>query len=364
MSLVSSVISPSSESVSAKEMVISLLLGIPDGVTYFYFGLLAGSALAGYLGLSGWFAFFLQYVVGLGAALGVAFFAVNNVSREYRNVFFSQAPICCERGYLRWRQRIRTLCVIVAVLSVIPFTGMAMNAGSHFSSPFLLLLLVISNTFARFCMNDFALSHTLIQWCDYFFHLVEKKRGRFFRLSNRRLWWLIFQDKWFKTMSYTGIEWLLTLVSLLGVVAGAFTATYLYRFAFEAAMAVTGLLGLHSLLLGRCLAMAGVIPTAFLWANDARTALVYVVTEIANRVSVGRRSLGGSWSDWLLYGGLFLLLAVTGAFSETRMAYHAVASLHGWYPTLLMLLTPIAFAGIYGVSVIELTNKFIQWVRQ
>ena len=73
-----------------KEAIVSFFLGLPDGITYYFYGLAAGYGLAKYLlhlDPSSFLFIVVKYLIGCGAALGVAFFAINNVSREYGNVF-------------------------------------------------------------------------------------------------------------------------------------------------------------------------------------------------------------------------------------------------------------------------------------
>ena len=302
-----------------KEAIISIVLGIPDGVTYSYFGFMSGIFLAQQLGFtSAGSIHFFEYCVGLLAAVGVACFAINNVSREYRKL---------QQPRNRLNPALRIPLFLVALLSVIPFTGMALEAGSHFFKVFFVLL-VISNTLARFCMNDFALVEVFTKCRDFYY---------------RKHW---------KKYSHLSMA-----IVAVGFLCGTLTATYLYYFAHNASVFVLQYFNINSQTPATLFAIAGVVPTALLWGHDAALALTDLHRVLSLKPSSPTAQRRCSTSKRVVTFGALLTFALCGAFSETRMAYHAIAGQAHTYVMVLMICVPIAFAGVYSTGVIQLINK-------
>jgi hypothetical protein len=380
---------------SGKYLVMTLLaipLGVPDGVTYSHFGFQAGASLAGYLSVQNSRTVdFFSYLVGIGAPTGVYFFAVNNLMRE---LLFLVSP--AENRMLlsqpSLRKNARRITFILASLSMIPFAGMAMNAANGYSTvPY--YLLVISNSFARFCMNDYALrclfEKLLANFLIYFDyqgpvrnHLLQRLEKNCYNYFHNNLDISIGDqkstlDRYFSTpendiseeylvpvTSSSTKKWKIAL-DAYGYFVGAVTATYLYSFAIDASKEVTQVDN-HSL--NSALAILGVIPTLALWADDSMFGIRVMVISLYNAIY--------SYKDQDILSGLYkraisldklrlgvktlsVVFAGLGAFSESKMAYDVVSGDNGFYANLLRVCVIPAFAGIYITSALQLSDKLI-----
>ena len=374
-------------------MWISLLLGIPDGVTYGHFGLLCGAMIAVKLGLGGAFGTAFGWVFGLGAAIGVACFAMNNVSREYRLVFGAgradTGSVSCQRG----RTALRFFCFVVALVSVIPFMGMAMVAASTFSAGFFILL-VVSNTLARFCMNDYALNHVFSKVFDRIYLGFLVFRNSDDRRRAKMLMQLRSFGSGFKCMSEQELKqclaniernpmlllssvhlmeskknaasFLSDVLSVCGFFAGAYTATYLYWFSLKASLHILALIHIHSLALASTMAVFGVVPTALLWGTDTASAITVVYRKVGRWLRNHRmhRSLISPlyrYEQGCVVLGL-VFFALTGAISETYMTHLFLSHQYGWYALGMAIFAPIAFWGVYTVGVVQVINKAFSFI--
>ena len=342
---------PASKLVLKVEAILSIPLGSFDGITYGHFGLLAGMAFSRLMGIESGVGFqFFKYLIGMSAAIGVGFFAINNVSREFRSYTSPTVPRKY-RDHHNIRSGIRLFAVVVAVLSAIPFAGMAMTAGDSF--PLIAYwTLVVGNTIARVLMNDYAL-----------YNLISKLFNMWvvFKSPNKQIKLLQIENDYReaaglgeKQHSYNN---LIKTVGVIGFIAGAYTATYLYGFAEHAVDQI----GIHSRLAEQILGGIAVFPTAALWGDDACTCFKYIAKKIINKLT-------GEYKEFLIPTAhpfmrdvfqviALILLAGAGSYSESRMAYEFAATSTGFYPMLLKIFTPIAFIGIYGVSTGELVKK-------
>ena len=395
--------------VNYKEAIISILLGLPDGITYLVFGFGAGDILASQLGASGWAHSLIVHAVALGAALGVAFFAINNVSREYSSVFKATLGDCYDKNHPHVRKVLRLLCLIIALFSAIPFAGMAMTASTKLQlGGALSILLVVSNAIARTAMNDYALTHILTHVFNRALLWVRtlSKQDAATRVRIRYLQALLnFEDK-ARSCSHAEIMALrrklfknplfLTaanprdngasnagqrypLIGLLGFAAGAFTGTYIYGFAVKATTFMLGMLGIHSVHAIHFIALCGVIPTSFLWGNETMitlTAIYKFITRSLSRLKQKQFFWYNNEAQPLRYNRLIKVLLITffaaaGAFSEVKMAYTAVngyafsrSDFLQHYANFIIFFAPLAFASIYSVCVVELVDKMYALIAQ
>jgi len=393
-----------------KEAILSILLGLPDGITYLIFGLSAGDILAYHFHLQGLAFSLVRYFVGIGAALGVAFFAINNVSREYTNIFKKTLSDGYRKNCAFARNFIRIASVFIALLSAIPFAGMAIRAahmigisaqGAETAGVFFFYLLVVSNALARFCMNDYALSHVLGDLFDrlrYFYnkhfskHSMVQFRADYIdklqRLSDEKetlthAKLMTIRRKLFKNplnlitvfdpserrKTESEPTWLW--VSLLGFFAGAYTATYLFSFAVDSSKMILLFFNIHNSHLVHLLALFGIIPTCFLWGNETLIALTaifkYLYTYFKRGKILSKQHVSAHWLVYQKRTKILLLVffAAAGAYSETLMSYHTLRfPFDGVYSFLLFVFTPIAFISIYSVCVIELVDKIFAMFAQ
>jgi len=263
-----------------------------------------------------------------------------------------------------------------------------MTAGSEFGYAFFLLL-VVSNTVARFCMNDYALGHVLNHVFDksYLFMLALRRRdvgGRLKMLSHLKLIDARFNDmpedelqqflleiernpillfrmsdcaEWSKRTNSVVAD----VLAVFAFIAGAYTATYLYWFSLQASSHILAGFHLHSHAMAVVLAVSGVVPTAFLWGSDTAKA-VSVIYKKASEYFQGKQKPACLHSPLLRYKSaacLFglILLAFTGAVSETHMANVFLSGQQNVYVTLMSFFAPIAFLGIYSVGVVQVIEK-------
>lgn len=390
--------------VNYKEAIVSILLGLPDGITYLFFGLLAGKNLAVIIGLHSGGVFFnlLHYFVGIGAAMGVAFFAINNVSREYGSIFKKKLSDDYKKNNPRFRLFLRCSCFVIAFFSAIPFAGMAMTAASQFSTLFFFIL-VISNALARMSMNDYALTHVLGSAYDrlYLFALrcSHRKNPSQARCYKTRQSYLRTLEHFLANLNnYTHAQ-LMTyrrqfyknplslldlnladyskneaekktsiIISLLGFSAGALTATYLYQYAVVALVKMH----LHSHVLVNALALCAIVPTCFLWGNETQitmnAAYRYVEKKCCQFFGRARRTGNPRFPikhDVSVKVLLLLFFALAGAYSETLMVYRTFSfSTSGLYHRILLIVAPLALLPIYSVCVVELVDKLYSLISR
>ncbi len=376
-------------SYSRKYLMMTLLalpLGIPDGVTYSHFGFEAGESLAGYLNINNTAGInFFRYLVGIGAPMGVYCFAVNNLMRELL-YFVSSPEDYTLLSHPNLRKISRYSALVLASVSMIPFAGMSMNAASGFGQiPY--YLLVFSNSFARFCMNDYALrslfekvlNNYLISWDSLknlrrlLLQQLQRQCNDIYQgissfpiqnnFSNQEFYFGL-ESKCLEIMDYTTPKWQ-WILDAVGYFVGAVTATYLYSFAVEASEQVTGVDGST---LNNFLAIMGVIPTMALWADDSMTGIRVIVMSVYHRLSIKHpensivdlyRKVIPMNKLRVVAGALGIGVAGLGAYSESKMAYETVAGDWGFYAVLLKICTIPAFSGIYITSALQLTNKLI-----
>lgn len=342
---------PASNLVLKVEAILSVPLGAFDGVTYGHFGVLAGMAFARLMGVESGAGFeFFKYLIGMSAALGVGFFAINNVSREFRSYTSPTVPRKYRDHHI-FRTAIRIFAVIVAVVSAVPFAGMAMTAGNSFPLA-AYWTLVVGNTIARVLMNDYALYNLLSKLFDMWVVLqTPTKRMKLLQIENNYR-----EESGLGEKSHDYGN-LIKILGIIGFVAGAYTATYLYGFAEHA----VDQLGIHSKLAEKILGCAAVFPTAALWGDDACTCFMYITKKIINKFTGEYKEFQIPTAHPFMRDTLqvvaLILLAGAGAYSESRMAYEFAATASGFYPMLLKIFVPIAFIGIYGVSTSELVKK-------
>lgn len=390
------------------EALIALPLGIPDGVTYGHFGLLAGLVVANFIGVSGIPAVGVEYFVGLSAALGVAFFAINNVSREFRN--WQRVGLQLRnwhRHVLRKRTNpeadankvfinhptarmlLRFLALFIAIMSAIPFAGMALNATLSMSH-LVAVLVITTNSLARIAMNDYALANLINKMFNEWVNRGDAQRKKLLARCDafkRQIYRLPLTDHLFASppadfakdimarietteplvVKKTPLRRALRVFSqLLGFVAGAFTATYIFGFARDAVKTF----GIHSFAVANTVAVIGVIPTAALWGDDTMTIFKRFYLKVRSWfISDAKPTVQAVTPTRLpafrriLKVVLFLSLAVCGAFSESKMAFDfAATEPAGFYTFWLKVFAPWAFLAIYGISVLELTDKIISLV--
>lgn len=381
---------------SRKYLMMTLLaipLGVPDGVTYSHFGFQAGESLTGYLSITNSsIVDFFRYVVGIGAPMGVYCFAVNNLMRELIYVVGpTENKALLSHPVLRITSRYTAF--FFASLSMIPFAGMAMNAADGFSIiPY--YLLVLSNSFARFCMNDYALRYLFEKlFTNYLIHFDSQEPVRnWFLQQLEKNCFLSFHsnnsdipsdqnhylDSYFKprfshdesnsdvksVLPSQARKWIFAL-DACGYFVGALTATYLYNFAVEASREVTHV---DSQFLNSFLAILGVVPTLALWADDSMVGIRVMVIALCNKIysREDRNSLSSLYKEAInlnkLRNGvktLGVLFATLGAYSESKMAYDVVSGDNGFYANLLRICTIPAFMGIYITSALQLSDKLI-----
>jgi hypothetical protein len=394
-----------------KEALISVFLGLPDGITYLVFGFIAGEYLAAHLGLHGIAFNIVVYIIAIGAALGVAFFAVNNVSREYSSVFKKTMGDSYARNSRWLRILLRVICVMIALLSAIPFAGMAMTAADklHLSS-MLCLILVLSNAIARTAMNDYALTHILTGLFNRVYLFFNERVVKNKTASIRREYLSALRDfltrlntmphaqlmtirrKLFKNPLVILSEFkqsdgagersvpYFSLVGFIGFIAGAFTATYIYAFALTASSTMLLVFGMHNLYLSHLIALCGVIPTCFLWGNETMIALSSIFKYLYklfdswfnHDIQPKPKPVSPIRYKLLVKLTLILFFAAAGAFSEIKMAFYTIhfgsaSTANPWlfyYYSILFVCTPIAFASIYSVCVVELVDKVYSMIAQ
>ncbi|OGT55094.1 MAG: hypothetical protein A3F17_03075 [Gammaproteobacteria bacterium RIFCSPHIGHO2_12_FULL_41_15] len=390
------------------EALIAVPLGIPDGITYGHFGLIAGLIVGADIGVAGSWSTFIEYFVGLSAALGVTFFAINNVSREFRNwqrtgqqlQNWSDSIIPKKKyGYKKinsvminfpaTRIGLRFTALFIAFISAIPFSGMSLNATVGFSRV-AAFIVITANSIARCMMNDYALSNLINKiFNGYINRHNQHKQVLLARIDafKRKIYKLSDDDPLLYAPNAEFSKRILTRIEMtpplqipqtlsrkimriasqtLGFIAGAFTATYIFGFARDAVHA----LGIHSSILVNAIAIAGVLPTAALWGDDTMTIFKRVFQVIYSKIVPDARKTVMPVTPteypvlrrWLKLI-LFLSLAVCGTFSETKMAFDfSFAEPQSWYTHLLRLFSPFAFIAIYGISVLELTDKAVSLI--
>lgn len=285
-------------------LISCFIFCLPDGLTYHSYAAKNAVDLSNPIG-SPFFAAIVKNWCEFGAPLGVSLFAFNNILRWFELVneslttfkFYSSRRI----NYVVFFGT-----MLLGLLSVIPFYGMAIDARLNF-------VYVLANCIARFCMDHYA-------WYAIIMQILTAKYS-----PTRH------QPKWVSFVGY-GIFFI-----------GCITATYLYTFAKDASNAVW--------------ACFGVAPTAILWGLDAKTAFMkFYETKFFFRDPNKEIYKKTVLSVGHVITSALIVLALAGATSETMMAHDASFRI-GYSPLFLTSCATIAFGLLYCTGPIRLVER-------
>lgn len=344
---------------------VGLSLAIPDAWTYYQYAALNGRIID-----ARWHLSWAGALVRIGAPLGVYIFALNNLYRFCVLVLRDLASI---RFYAlaTWRYVIFFLVWVLALVSVLPFYGMAKHAG-------LPMFVVWSNAFARFCMNDFAFFFVMSAVFDRYLrakdpvrqHDYAQRQALYFAVSVQEIPAEVAAKattrqqvvnclkryprcrKRLRPLKRRVLRW----VGVMSFVVGTVTAVYLFPFAHEATRAIFPTW--HPMLL----AVLGIVPTCLLWGHDAafswRAPLRFL---LKHGVSWRDISMNMHYATWLKVLFVFcivvgtLCIAVPATVSETMMAVKYRP--HDAWGLVIAWAAGPAFLGIYMTGIIELLSQ-------
>lgn len=346
-------------------LIVGLFLAIPDARTYAHY-----AALNGQIVYAHWHRQWAGAWIAYGAPLGVYIFAFNNLYRFCVLVLHDLYKVK-NYNYAMARCVVFALIIFLALISVVPFYGMAWQA--HLS-----WVVIYSNCFARFCMNIFAFFCMMNFMFDFFVerrHAVRRHQlaaiDKLYDATLRRLVPVteLQQDLTGSRIAAllsqyvtgtVGMHYLkrhlLQLVSSITFLLGVLTALYLYTFAYAA---VEHLYGAH---LAGVFAVMGVIPTCILWGHDARFSwrvpLAFVLRTSVNPLHWWRAMHYNTLLKiaFLLCISLGVaLIAVPSTISESMMAVASTQDLiHGAW---MAWIAGPAFIGIYITGLIEISCR-------
>lgn len=366
--------------------------GITNGFTYGSFAWAIGNEIEEWLGYeASWF----TAIFAGGAAFSAAIFGINNVRRECASLA-DKAPNRNIRKGEPARIASKILGSSVTAVSIIPFTGMAMEAFENWPAS---TVFVVWHSVNRLLMNDHAVRESIDKLVDFIcancsskqtkqqrqklltaiedgrknilatgkeddFHKITSSTAKIASLMSSSIDIEPGEKEMQKTSSKPAI-----VAGGVGFCLGAGTGMYLYHFSYVAAKLI-----LNNLLKLSCnsdclnaIAILGIVPPMILWGEDTAQVSYGLVKSLqAYHGKADAESTKDIVTKFPKLRQLEKALIIPGAMaalSETILSYSQSAYLPETLSLIVKGSAPISLTAVYCRNLVEIYRKIFDAIE-